>query len=111
MWHSELRAVHQRTGCRSGDAKPFYRAELRTLNTRISAALAKTTDHETRAHPEGAHDQIGRILDPKFNQTGGAATPVIRAGPANSINRSVAGRTMSYSRIDVPGYVPGLATT
>ncbi len=50
----------------SGDEKPFYRAELRTLSSSIDAALAKTTDRETRAHLRGARDQIDRILDPRF---------------------------------------------
>ena len=59
----------------SGDEKPFYRGELRTLNAAITAALARTTDRTTRVHLEGARDQIARILDPKFNpvQGGGAA--------------------------------------
>jgi hypothetical protein len=64
----------------SGDEKPFYRAELRTLNAQISAALAKTADRETRAHLEGARDQIARILDPRFNQGGNAGAAVIRLG-------------------------------
>jgi len=57
----------------SGDEKPFYRAELRSLDTAISAALGKTMDRETRAHLQGSRDQIARILDPKFSQgnTGG----------------------------------------
>ena len=50
----------------SGDEKSFYRAELRSLNTAIDAALKKPADRETRAHLEGARDQIARILDPKF---------------------------------------------
>jgi hypothetical protein len=50
----------------SGDEKPLYRAELRSLNTSIAAALAKTTDHETKAHLEAAKDEIAKILDPKF---------------------------------------------
>jgi hypothetical protein len=50
----------------SGDERPFYRAELRTLNTAIGTALAKTSDKETRAHLEGTRDQIAKILDPKF---------------------------------------------
>jgi hypothetical protein len=74
----------------SGDEKPFYRAELRTLNAQVSAALDKVADRETRAHLEGTRDQIARILDPRFNQGGNQATPVIRLGldglayPANS---------------------------
>jgi hypothetical protein len=51
---------------KSDDEKPFYRAELHALNTSISAALAKANDHDTKAHLEGAKDQIARILDPKF---------------------------------------------
>jgi hypothetical protein len=58
----------------SGDEKPLYRAELRSLNASIAAALAKTTDHETKAHLEAAKDEIARILDPKF------ATPAAPAG-------------------------------
>lgn len=51
---------------RSDDEKPFYRAELRALNASITAALAKASDHDTKAHLEGARDQISKILDPKF---------------------------------------------
>ncbi|HEX3878290.1 MAG TPA: zinc-dependent metalloprotease [Bryobacteraceae bacterium] len=51
---------------KSDDEKPFLRAELRVLNTSINGALAKATDHDTRAHLEGAKDQIAKILDPKF---------------------------------------------
>jgi hypothetical protein len=57
----------------SGDEKPLYRAELRSLNTSIAAALAKTTDHETKAHLEAAKDEIAKILDPKFAAPASAA--------------------------------------
>jgi len=50
----------------SGDEKPFYRAELRALSAQITAAIAKATDHETKAHLEASRDEIARILDPKF---------------------------------------------
>ena len=60
----------------SGDEKPFYRAELRALNGSITAALFKITDRETRAHLEGARDQIARILDPKFAPARPTTTPV-----------------------------------
>ena len=60
----------------SADEKPFYRAELRSLNTSVVAALAKTTDRETRAHLEGVRDQIAKILDPKFAQTPGGGTTI-----------------------------------
>jgi hypothetical protein len=62
----------------SGDEKPFYRAELRALNTSITTALARTTDRTTRVHLEGARDQIARILDPKFNPIQGSGGPEIR---------------------------------
>jgi hypothetical protein len=58
----------------SGDEKPLYRAELRALNTSITAAIAKTTDHETRSHLEASRDEIGKILDPKFAPPAGTAT-------------------------------------
>jgi hypothetical protein len=51
---------------RSEDEKPFFRAELHALNASITAAIAKATDHDTKAHLEGAKDQIAKILDPKF---------------------------------------------
>ena len=50
----------------SGDEKGLYRAELKSLNTAIGAALAKASDRETKAHLEGARDLIARILDPRF---------------------------------------------
>jgi hypothetical protein len=50
----------------SEDEKPFFRAQLRALNASISTAIAKATDHDTKAHLEGAKDQIAKILDPKF---------------------------------------------
>lgn len=50
----------------SEDEKPFFRAELKALNASINSALAKASDHDTRAHLEGAKDQIAKILDPKF---------------------------------------------
>ncbi len=62
----------------SGDEKPLYRAELRTLNTALGAALAKTADRETRAHIEGARDQIARILDPRFAPPASSAASGIR---------------------------------
>jgi hypothetical protein len=64
----------------SGDERAFYRAELRALNGSIGAALTKARDRESRAHLEGARDQIARILDPKFAAPNAAAAPVIRVG-------------------------------
>jgi hypothetical protein len=59
----------------SEDEKPFYRAELRALNTSLSTAIGKATDHDTKAHLEGAKDQIAKILDPKFLPPAPAAAP------------------------------------
>ncbi|HUA59318.1 MAG TPA: zinc-dependent metalloprotease [Verrucomicrobiae bacterium] len=50
----------------SVDEKPLYRAELRTLSNSIAAAIPKAADPETKAHLEGARDEIAKILDPKF---------------------------------------------
>jgi hypothetical protein len=64
----------------SNDEKPFYRAELRSLNASVTAALAKTGDRETRAHLEGVRDQIARILDPKFAAASGGTGVTFRIG-------------------------------
>ncbi len=69
----------------SGDERPFYRAELRTLSAAIGAALPRSADRATRAHLEGARDQIAKILDPKFappaqGTTGGQRSGVGFAG-------------------------------
>ena len=69
-----------RPPARSDDEKPFFRAELRTLNAAITAAIAKTTDHDTRAHLEGARDQVAKILDPKFLPPAPAAATAGRGG-------------------------------
>ena len=63
-----------------GDERAFYRAELRSLNALLGAAVAKARDRETKAHLEGARDQIARILDPKFAAPNTAVGPVIRVG-------------------------------
>jgi hypothetical protein len=74
---------------KSDDEKPFYRAELHALEGSISAAIAKASDHDTKAHLEGAKDQIARILDPKFLP----AAPAAAAGggrggaPEPEVNR------------------------
>ena len=63
-------------GGSSVDEKPLYRAELRTLNATIAAALPKAADPETKAHLESARDEISKILDPKFLPPApAAATP------------------------------------
>ena len=64
----------------SGDEKPMYRAELRALAASIGSALAKTTDHETKAHLEASRDEIAKILDPKFAPAAPAAAAAAMAG-------------------------------
>ena len=64
----------------SGDEKPFYRAELRALNSSVTAAISKTSDKETKAHLEYTRDQIAKILDPKFAPPTGLTAPVLRFG-------------------------------
>jgi hypothetical protein len=46
--------------------RAMIRSELRDLNTSITAAAARATDRETRAHLADAKDQIAKALDPKF---------------------------------------------
>jgi len=58
----------------SGDEKPFYRAELISLNKAVIAAINKAGDKETVAHLEGARDQIAKILDPKFAPPSGGGS-------------------------------------
>lgn len=62
----------------SGDEKPMYRAELASLKASLNAAVAKTQDRTTRAHMEGAIDQIGKILDPKFAMPSGPGASQVR---------------------------------
>ncbi|MBS1858927.1 MAG: zinc-dependent metalloprotease [Acidobacteria bacterium] len=64
----------------SGDERPMYRAELRALSASITASLAKTADHETKAHLEASRDEIARILDPKFAPPAPASAAGILGG-------------------------------
>ena len=65
----------------SDDTRAMLRAELRSLNADITAALGKTTDRATRAHLDDVKDQIGKILDPKFQAPAPAvAAPVATRG-------------------------------
>jgi len=48
------------------DYRALIRAELRDLNTSITAAQARATDRQTRAHLADVKDQIAKALDPKF---------------------------------------------
>jgi hypothetical protein len=62
------------------EERPFYRAELRSLADQINASMAKTRDGATKAHLEGARDQIAAILDPKFAPPTGGGGIVLRIG-------------------------------
>jgi len=66
-------------GNASADEKALYRVELRELSASIASAMARAQDRETRAHLQGARDQIARILDPRFAApAGGGAAVQIR---------------------------------
>ena len=56
------------------DLRPLIRAELRSLQASLNAAIQKTTDRITRMHFEDARDFIARALDPRF-QPAAPATP------------------------------------
>ncbi|HLH44674.1 MAG TPA: zinc-dependent metalloprotease [Bryobacteraceae bacterium] len=62
----------------SGEERPLYRAELKTLRASLQAAIPKAADRETRAHLEAARDQIAKILDPRFAPAPASAGPVLR---------------------------------
>jgi hypothetical protein len=62
----------------SGDEKPMYRAELKTLSAAVGAAVAKANDRETKAHLDAVRDQIAKILDPKFAAANAAAAGNVR---------------------------------
>ena len=68
----------------SGDERPLYRAELKSLNVSLGAALAKTTDRASKAHIEAARDQIAKILDPKFAASNPAGTGTLRVFGADT---------------------------
>ena len=50
----------------SDDQRPYLRGELRSLQSEVTAAMAKTTDRPTKLHLEDVRDQISKTLDPKF---------------------------------------------
>ncbi len=57
----------------SDDQRPYLRGELRTLQSAVGAAIAKTSDRPTKLHLEDVRDQIAKTLDPKFASP--ASTP------------------------------------
>jgi hypothetical protein len=92
-------------GGASNDEKPMYRAELRSLNASVLAALAKTTDRPTKAHLEAARDQIAKILDPKFAQTPATGGAAIRIGIDGSEALDLFSATPGQIRTCWPDYV------
>lgn len=47
------------------DIRPVVRAELKTLQARIKAAIPKTSDRMSKIHLEDALERVNNILDPK----------------------------------------------
>jgi uncharacterized protein DUF4953/uncharacterized protein DUF5117/uncharacterized protein DUF5118 len=57
----------------TGDVRPFFRGELKTVSGAVTAALARASDRETRLHLEDIKDQIAKVLDPKIEPPANAA--------------------------------------
>jgi hypothetical protein len=51
----------------SDDQRPYLRGELRTLQSEVTAAMAKASDRPTKLHLEDVKDQIAKALDPRFS--------------------------------------------
>jgi Met-zincin/Domain of unknown function (DUF5117)/Domain of unknown function (DUF5118) len=64
----------------TGDVRPFFRGELKTVSAAVTAALYRATDRETRLHLEDIKDQIAKVLDPKIE-------PPANAAPTNTSRR------------------------
>ncbi len=59
----------------TNDARALFRGQLIELVADLDRALGKSADSTTRHHLLDTRDQIGKILDPKFERPqGGAAT-------------------------------------
>jgi hypothetical protein len=59
------------------DQRPMFRGELKTIAADAGAALARTTDRDTRLHLDDLRDQIAKILDPKYQLANPAPAPAI----------------------------------
>ncbi|MBZ5537001.1 MAG: zinc-dependent metalloprotease [Acidobacteriia bacterium] len=64
----------------TGDVRPFFRGELKTVSAAVTTALARASDRETRLHLEDIKDQIAKVLDPKIEPPANAATTPSRRG-------------------------------
>jgi hypothetical protein len=49
----------------TADFRPILKAEMRSLDADLTAAIAKTSDRMSKAHLEDARDQIKKMLDGK----------------------------------------------
>ncbi|MFT6827282.1 MAG: hypothetical protein ACJAZV_000563, partial [Roseivirga sp.] len=47
------------------DIRPVVRAELKTLQSRIQAAIPRTSDRMSKIHLEDALERVKMLLDPK----------------------------------------------
>jgi hypothetical protein len=74
------------------DQRPMFRGELKTIAADAGAALARTTDRDTRLHLDDVRDQIAKILDPKYQQ----ANPT----PAQAIVVPLSGTEDTYCWTD-----------
>jgi len=82
----------------SADEKSLYRAEMRSLNASIAAALAKTADRESKAHLEGARTR-SQDPGPEVRSAASSSGIAIRLGsttprPAGRLHHSAVGRGM-----------------
>mgnify|MGYP001435774852 CR=1 FL=1 len=55
----------------TGDARSFFRGELRALDRAVAAALPQTVDRATRLHLEDVRDRVAETLDPTRAASGG----------------------------------------
>ena len=80
------------------DQRPMFRGELKTIAADAGAALARTTDRDTRLHLDDLRDQIAKILDPKFQLANPTPVPpIIRAAERERTTFSVGRITQSSS--------------
>ena len=62
----------------SDETRALARGELKSLNSAVTAGLAKTTDRGTRLYLEDVRDQVAKILDPKFQaQQAAGGIPIV----------------------------------
>jgi hypothetical protein len=62
----------------SGDERGYYRAELRTLQSDVGRAIARTSDRDTRVHLQAVRDEITKILNPDKDGSDRATTSANR---------------------------------